>query len=286
MNLPATGFGGYTRSFHAVGSVRRGTDRAAIITGLKGALPPDNLPAPLHEPEFSEREETLLRQCLDGGWVSYAGPQVERFEAALARLTGRRHAIATVNGTAALHAALLVAGVRPGDEVLVPALTFVATANAVAYCGAIPHFVDSAADTLGIDPVALERRLQDIAIPGDAGGVVNRATGRPIRALVPVHVFGHPCDDDALAEIAGRYGITVVTDAAESLGSLYKGRPAAAGGRLAGLSFNGNKIVTTGGGGAVVTDDDACGISPPPPSGRIPGPSSTTRSASTTACRP
>jgi perosamine synthetase len=257
MKLPATGFGGYTRSFHAVESVRRGIDRAALITRLRAVLPPDMLPAPLHEPEFSERERTLLVQCLDRGWVSWAGQFLGQFEATVAYRTSRRHAIATINGTAALHVALTVAGVRRGDEVLMPALTFVATANAAAYCGAVPHFVDSTDTTLGLDPVALDRRLRRIAAPGEAGGVVNRETGRPIRAVVPVHLFGHPCDDDAIAEIAQHYGIAMVTDATESLGSLYKGRPAAGAGRLAVLSFNGNKIVTTGGGGAVVTDDDA-----------------------------
>ncbi|AWK90296.1 LegC family aminotransferase (plasmid) [Azospirillum thermophilum] len=209
---------------------------------------------PLHEPVFAGNEWAYVKDCLDTGWVSSVGSYVDRFEAMLAERCGVAHAIATVNGTAALHLALLVAGVKAGDEVLVPALTFVATANAVAHCGAVPHFVDSAPDRLGLDPVALEDRLLRTA--RRSGGIcINRHTGRRIAAIVPMHVFGHPVDMERLGDIAGSWGLPVVEDAAEALGSTLRGRPAGSFGQLAAVSFNGNKIVTTGGGGAVLTDD-------------------------------
>jgi perosamine synthetase len=224
------------------------------VARLAAVLPPGMLPAALHEPEFNGAAKAMLAGCLDSGWVSYAGPQVTEFETALARLCGRAHCVATVSGTAALHAALMVAGVQRDDEVLIPTLTFAATANAVAYCGAIPHLLDSAPDTLGLDPEALALTLSAIAAR-DGDGLRNRATGRRIAAIVPVHVLGHPSDDARLAEITRSYGVPLVVDATESLGSLRDGRPAAASGDLSVLSFNGNKIITTGGGGAVLTDD-------------------------------
>ena len=162
--------------------------------------------------------------------------------------------MAIVNGTAALHAALLLAGVRPHDEVIVPALTFVATANAVSHCGAIPHFVDSTMDTLGMDPARLERYLAAIGERRD-GEIVNRKTGRVIRAIVPVHLYGHPVDLDAIAALAADLKVALVEDAAESLGSQYRGRPIGSAGRLGVFSFNGNKTITTGGGGAILTND-------------------------------
>ena len=164
--------------------------------------------------------------------------------------------MATVNGTTALHAALLIAGVEPGDEVIVPSLTFVATANAVSHCGAVPHFADSALDTLGLDPARLERYLAG-ATERRGGTLINRRTGRAIRAVVPVHVYGHPVDIDPLLELARDFGLAVVEDAAEALGSSYKGRPIGGGDRLCVFSFNGNKTLTTGGGGAIVSDNHA-----------------------------
>ena len=236
----------------------RGLDCAAAVEAIRKALPEGGGPFPLHEPEFSGAEWEFVKDCLDSGWVSYSGPHVERFERELADLSGRRHAVTTVSGTAALHLSLTAMGIGPGDEVLAPALTFVATANAITFSGATPHFVDGASQSLGIDPEALERHLERISAPAqDGDGLVNRETGRRIRAVMPVHVLGHPTDDDTLADLAERLGIAVITDAAESLGSLYRGRPAAQSGQVSVLSFNGNKIVTTGGGGAVVTDDDA-----------------------------
>ncbi|MEK9833727.1 MAG: aminotransferase class I/II-fold pyridoxal phosphate-dependent enzyme [Rhodospirillaceae bacterium] len=172
---------------------------------------------------------------------------MDRFEDMLAEITGARHAVATVNGTAALHAALLSVGVEPGDEVLLPSFTFVATANAVAYCGATPHFVDCETDSLRIDPVALAAHLDAI---GEVHGetLINRETGAIIRALVPVHCYGHPANMSALADIATRFGLTVVEDAAESLGSTIGGTHTGRFGRAGAFSFNGNKTITTGGG--------------------------------------
>jgi perosamine synthetase len=153
---------------------------------------------------------------------------------------------------------LLLAGVRPGDEVLVPALTFVATANAVAYCSAVPHFVESEQRTLGVDPKKLDAYLRETTAP-DTDGCRNRKTGRTIRALVLMHTFGHPADLEGLAEVCGRYGLAMIEDAAESLGSFYKKKHTGTQGLLSALSFNGNKVVTTGGGGAVLTNDEELG---------------------------
>lgn len=227
-------------------------DAAAVTAAVGGVLSPR--PAVLHEPVLKGREWDYVKECLDSGWVSYAGQYVDRFERMLAEVSGVGHAVAVSSGTAALHVALLVCGVRPGEEVLAPALTFVATANAVAHVGAVPHFVDSEMSTLGIDAERLDEYLKSIAELHD-GRCFNRRTGRRIAAVVPMHTFGHPVDMDALLAVAARYGIVVIEDAAESLGSTYKGRPLGGFGRIATLSFNGNKIVTTGGGGALLTDD-------------------------------
>jgi perosamine synthetase len=163
-----------------------------------------------------------------------------------------------MNGTAALHIALLLVGVERGDEVLVPSLTFIATTNAVSYAGGIPHFVDSSFDTLGLDPAALDAYLTEIAdIVG--GRCVNRATGATIRAVVPVHIFGHPVDMPALAVVASKWGLRIVEDAAEGLGAYRGEQHCGTFGEVGTLSFNGNKVVTTGGGGAIITDDPELG---------------------------
>ena len=215
-------------------------------------------PVPLHAPEFRGREREYLNDCIDTGWVSSVGAYVDRFERDLEAVTGAARAVAVVNGTAALDVCLRLAGVVPGDEVLVPTLTFVATANAVTYRGATPHFVDSETLTMGIDPARLDAYLGRVA-EVRSGTCVNRATGAPIRALVAMHVFGHPCDIEGLQAVADRWRLTLIEDAAEALGSRWRGRHAGTFGRLGALSFNGNKIVTTGGGGAVLTDDPELG---------------------------
>lgn len=211
-------------------------------------------PVALHEPLFAGNEWNYLKECVDSTFVSSVGKFVDRFEADLAAYTGAKYAVAVVNGTAALHAALRLAGVQPGDEVLIPALTFVATANAVAYCGATPHFVDSEERTLGLDPWALREYLQGITeIRGEQ--CVNRATGRVIRSLVPMHTFGHPVDIEGVLTVARDFHLALVEDAAESLGSTAHGRHTGTFGLMGTLSFNGNKTITTGGGGAILIND-------------------------------
>ena len=210
----------------------------------------------LHEPHFRGQEWAYVKDCIDTGWVSSVGSYVDRFERDLAEVTGARHAVVVSNGTSGLQVALEVCGVGAGDEVLIPALSFVATANAVKHCGAEPHFVDSEMSSLGLGIAALADHLGSI-VETRGGVAVNRHTGRRIAAVVPMHTFGHPVDMPALMALADRYGITVVEDAAESLGSLVDGRHTGTHGRCAMLSFNGNKIVTTGGGGALITDDGA-----------------------------
>lgn len=208
----------------------------------------------LHEPELAGNERIYVEECLASSWVSSVGAFVDRFEVALADYTGAGYAIACVNGTAALHTCLLLAGVQPGDEVIIPTLTFVATANAVAYCGAVPHFADSDEKTLGLDPVKLEKYL-DRAAHITQGKCFNRRTGQRIAAVVCMHAFGHPVDLDSLSRVCRHFKLPLIEDAAESLGSFYKDRHTGRDGVLSALSFNGNKIITTGGGGAILTDD-------------------------------
>ena len=227
---------------------------AAVLDAVRSVLGTPTGTLALHEPEFAGHEWDYVKECLDTGWVSSVGSYVDRFERDLAAFTQTRHAVATSNGTSALHICLLLAGVRQGDEVLVPTLTFIATANAVSYIGATPHFVDSEAVSLGVDAAALDAYLREAAHIVD-GDCVNRRTGARIRALVVMHVFGHPCDMDALAELAQRWKLVLVEDAAESLGSSYRGRHTGNVGLVSALSFNGNKVITTGGGGAIVTND-------------------------------
>lgn len=225
-----------------------------VVDAIRNSVGPG--PSVLHEPTFSGNEWLYLKECLDSTFVSSVGKFVDRFEDDLARFTGAKHAVAVVNGTAALHIALKLAGVQAGDEVLIPALTFVATANAVAYCSATPHFVDSEVRTLGMETAKLRDYLQKNT-EQRAGQCANRATGRVIRAMVPMHTFGHPVDLDGILAVAYDYNLAVVEDAAESLGSYYRGRHTGTFGLMGTLSFNGNKTITTGGGGAILTNDTA-----------------------------
>lgn len=233
------------------------TEHIKILQAVRMALQREKGPVALHEPEFVGNEQDYVSECIASGWVSSVGKYVDRFEADLAEYSGVERAIAVVNGTAALHICLQLVGVRPGDEVLVPALTFIATANAISYSGATPHFVDSERSTLGVDSAKLDAHLNDIAVVTDNGICLNKNTGAVIRALMPMHVFGHPVDIDALSSLCEKWRIQLVEDAAESLGSTYKGKHTGGFGRLAGMSFNGNKVVTTGGGGAILTNDRA-----------------------------
>lgn len=208
----------------------------------------------LHEPRFTEQEHKYLEECLDSTFVSSVGKFVDRFESDLAKYTGANHVIVVVNGTAALHIALKLAGVINGDEVLVPALTFVATANAVAYCGATPHFFESDERSLGVAVAPLREYLRSNAYLKN-GKCFNKATGSVIRALVVMHTFGHPVDIDGALSVAQEFRLSLVEDAAESLGSRIRGQHTGTFGLFGTLSFNGNKIITTGGGGAILTND-------------------------------
>lgn len=223
-----------------------------IINAIRTVTGPGRVQ--LHEPQFKGNEQKYVKDCIDSTFVSSLGKYVDRFEQDLAEYTGAKHAIATVNGTAALHIALKLAGVKIGDEVLVPALTFVATANAVSYCGAIPHFVDSEEITLGIDSQKLRNYLAENTEKRN-GVCVNRVTGRVIRALVAMHTFGHPGDIDGLLSVSRDFNLAFVEDAAESIGSTYHGRHTGTFGLMGTLSFNGNKTITAGGGGAILTND-------------------------------
>jgi perosamine synthetase len=212
----------------------------------------------LHEPEFSDTEREYVTECIETGWVSSVGKFVDRFEGMLCETTGAEFTVATVNGTAALHTALHLAGVLPGEEVLVPAFGFIATANAVSQCAAIPHFVDVNEQTLAVDAPALEKYLGTVLELKD-GLAINRVTGRRVRALMVAHILGHPADMTSLLDVASQFGLMVVEDAAESLGGFRDGQHTGTFGLVGALSFNGNKTITTGGGGAVVTNDPEIG---------------------------
>jgi perosamine synthetase len=209
---------------------------------------------PLAVPFLGENEWAYVKEALDTNWVSSVGPFVDRFEREVAARVDSPHAVAVSSGTAALHLALLLAGVGAGDEVVMPALTFAAPAFAVTYVGAAPVFVDVEPDhwQLDVDKVA---QFLEHECSFEGGRLVNRRTGGRIAALLPVHALGHPVDFDALAEVAARYELPVVEDAAEAMGALYRGRAPGTLGLLGCLSFNGNKVITTGGGGMILTAD-------------------------------
>lgn len=210
---------------------------------------------PLHAPVFSGNEKNYVAETIESTFVSSVGAFVDRFERDMQVYTGSARAVATVNGTAALHIALLLAGVKPGDLVITQSLTFVATCNAIAYCGAQPVFVDVDRETLGLSPSALDAWLESEAFI-DADGVCRlRSDDRVLRACLPMHTFGHPVALDALMDVCTRWGLALVEDAAESLGSTYKGRHTGTFGVVGTLSFNGNKVITTGGGGMLLTNE-------------------------------
>jgi aminotransferase in exopolysaccharide biosynthesis len=211
---------------------------------------------PLHEPRFIGNEKKYLNECIDSTYVSYLGEFVERFENMVKEFTGAQHAIATANGTLALHAALKLTGVEPGDEVLTQVLTFVATANAISHCGAKPVFIDNEKENLGMSTEKLEEFLESEAVMKNDGYCYNKKTNRKILACVPMHVFGHPVKIDRITNICKRHNIIVIEDSAESLGSFYKNKHTGTFGQIGILSFNGNKIITTGGGGMIITDDE------------------------------
>lgn len=210
---------------------------------------------PLHEPRFIGNEKAYLNECIDSTFVSSVGAFVDRFESDFAAYVGSRYAVATVNGTAALHIALLLADVQQDDEVITQPLTFIATANAISYIGAHPVFVDVDKETMGLSPNALQTFLEAHCKVSDAR-CINTTSGKIIKACVPMHTFGHPCRIDEIKALCDQWHITLVEDAAESLGSTYKNRHTGTFGALGAFSFNGNKIITSGGGGVIVTDDE------------------------------
>ena len=210
---------------------------------------------PLSEPAIIGNERKYIKECLDTGWISSIGSYVNRFEKMVAEYVGCKYGIAVVNGTSALHLSLLVCDVKSDDEVIVPTLTFVASANVVKYCGAEPVFIDCCYGTLCLDVEKLKLFLEMECEQNDDGFTYNRTSGRRVKAIIPVHVFGHPVEMETLLELCKLYNIDVIEDATESLGSEYKGQRTGSFGKLSCLSFNGNKIITSGGGGMVVTND-------------------------------
>jgi len=211
---------------------------------------------PLHEPRFIGNEKKYLNECIDSTFVSSVGKFVDEFEEKIANYTGAKYAIATSNGTSALHISLLLADVGQNNEVITQPLTFVATCNAISYCGAQPIFMDVDKDTMGLSPTALKYFLEkNTSVKNQQ--CINNKTGKVIKACVPMHTFGHPCRIDEIKEICNKHHVFLIEDAAESVGSTYKGRHTGTFGQVGVMSFNGNKIITAGGGGCIVTNDKA-----------------------------
>lgn len=226
-----------------------------IIDFVKTQFPNKDF-VPLHAPLFIGNEKKYLIDAVDSTFVSSVGAYVNKFEEMMCEITGAKHCIAIVNGTNALHMALLLADVKPNDEVLSQSLTFIATCNAISYIGAEPLFVDVDKDTLGMSPKALNQFLETVAELRSDGFTYNKQTNKRIKACVPMHTFGLPCRIDEIAAICAKWNIILIEDAAESLGSYYKGKHTGVFGSMGTFSFNGNKTVTCGGGGAIVTNND------------------------------
>jgi len=209
---------------------------------------------PLHEPRFLGNEKKYLNECIDSTFVSSVGKFVDKFEEDIANYIGVKYAVATSNGTSALHIALLISGVESDDEVITQPLTFVATCNAISYCGAQPVFVDVDKDTMGLSPTALGFFLENNTTVKNQQ-CINNKTGKVIKACVPMHTFGRPCRIDEIKEICDKHYVFLIEDAAESVGSTYKGRHTGTFGQVGVMSFNGNKIITAGGGGCIITNN-------------------------------
>ncbi len=233
-------------------------DLFKVIYFIKGNYPEKEFVA-LHEPTFNGNEKKYLTETIDSTFVSSVGIYVDKFEDTIANISKTKKAVAVVNGTAAIQVALRMAGVKAGDEVLTQALTFIATANAILYNGAAPIFLDVDLDTMGLSPVSIESFLEEYGELREEG-CFNKKTGNRISACLPMHTFGFPVHLDELLRVCKKWSIPLVEDAAESIGSEYKGKPTGSFGLIGAFSFNGNKIVTSGGGGAIVTNDEALGI--------------------------
>lgn len=225
-----------------------------IVNTIKGLFPKQDF-VPLHAPCFVGNEKKYLNECIDSTFVSSVGQFVDRFENEMAAYTGAKKAVVCVNGTNAIQMALMMVGVERGDEVLTQPLTFIATCNALSYCGAYPVFIDVDKDTLGLSPVKLEEWILEHAELRDET-LYNKRTGRRIKACVPMHTFGHPVHLNKLVEVCRRYHLKLVEDAAESIGSFYHGQHTGTFGEVGVLSFNGNKTITTGGGGMLLFQDE------------------------------
>jgi perosamine synthetase len=230
----------------------KSSDHLSFVSRAKDIFGEDFIP--LHRPVFEGNEREYLVKCIDSNFVSSVGAQVTEFENRIATFTGSKYAIATVNGTAALHIAIELAGVEPGDEVISQALTFIATCNAISYAGAKPLFIDVDIDTMGLSPVALKCFLEENA-EKRTSGTFNKTSGKKISACVPMHTFGFPCRIAEIAEICADWNIALIEDAAESLGSYAGGCHTGTFASISTLSFNGNKVITTGGGGMIITND-------------------------------
>lgn len=229
-----------------------------VLNLLNDVLKGQRKPLSLHEPELDDTDVEYVTDCVKSGWVSSVGKYVDEFERKLESITGAKRAIAVCNGTAALHICVQMTGAGPGDEVLVPSLTFIATTNAITYTGAEPHFVDVDPKTMGVDAGALRTYLTEIG-EVKTRKLINRKTQKQIKALVVMHAFGHPCDMTALMKLAEDFHIELIEDSAESLGSFYQGQHTGTLASISALSFNGNKIVTTGAGGAILVNDEELG---------------------------
>ena len=230
------------------------TQYTSVVDFIRSVYKTDSF-IPLHEPRFSGNEKKYLNECIDSTFVSSVGKFVDEFENKIASYTGAKYAIATSNGTSALHISLLISGVENGHEVITQPLTFVATCNAISYCNAIPVFIDVDKDTMGMSPIALENFLKVNAIVKNQQ-CVNKSTGNIIKACVPMHTFGHPCRIDEIQRICKEWHIILVEDSAESLGSFYNNQHTGTFGELGVISFNGNKIITSGGGGCILTNNE------------------------------
>jgi len=212
---------------------------------------------PLHEPRFVGNERKYVLDCIDSTFVSSVGKYVDDFEKQLAKYTNAKYAVACVNGTAALHMALIVAGVEQNNLVITQPLSFIATCNAISYIKASPLFIDVDMATMGLSPIKLQDYLNEFAVIDAQGNCIHKVTKQKISACVPMHTFGHPCKIDEIAKICNEYNIVLIEDAAESIGSYYKEKHTGTFGKLAAFSFNGNKTITSGGGGAIITNDEA-----------------------------
>ena len=224
-----------------------------IVDFIKDLYKKDNVP--LHDPVFIGNEKKYVMDCIDSTFVSSVGEYVNKVENIIGKITGSKHVVATVNGTAALHIALLLNGVQQDTEVITQPLTFVATCNAISQCNAKPVFIDIDQETLGMSSESLKKFLDKNCVT-QSGKIFNKSTSKQITAVVPMHTFGHPCRIEDIVRIAASYNLPVIEDAAESLGSFYKSKHTGTFGIMGILSFNGNKIATAGGGGAIITNDE------------------------------